>query len=414
MNSDEPVRRVLQVHTRYRQTGGEDAVVAAERSLLEQAGISVDQVLFDNPKAGGSRLSTAPFWQGVAAVWSRSAARRVRDDIRASGAQIVHVHNTFLAASPSIYAAATESGVPVVQTLHNYRLVCPAGTVYRDGHPCMDCVGRAIPWPAVAHACYRGSRPQSAVVALTLAVHRARGTYSSRIGAYIALTRFQRDLLVKGGLPADRVEVLPNFLEPDPGVKGEPRRGVLFAGRLSSEKGVSTLLAAAAQAPGLVRIAGEGPLSAFVAAAAAAGDVEALGQLDNIGIFDQLHRTVAMVLPSVWYEGFPVSVLEAFATGTPVIASRIGSLAEVVEDGVTGLLASPGDANDLAGRLRWAIDHPEEMRQMGSCARREYETKYRGSAHLTALLDMYRRLANASGRDILHSQRGSDGSGRSA
>ena len=413
MSSDETVRRVLQVHTRYRQAGGEDAVVAAERSLLEQAGISVDQVLFDNPKAGDSRLSMAPLRQAVAAVWSRSAARRVRDAIKASGAQIVHVHNTFLTASPSIYEAAAASGVPVVQTLHNYRLVCPAATVYRDGHPCTDCVGRAIPWPAVAHACYRGSRPQSAVVAATLAVHRARGTYSRQVGAYIALTRFQRDLLVKGGLPADRVEVLSNFLEPDPGVARARRQGFLFAGRLSSEKGVSTLLEAAAQVPGQVRVAGEGPLSTLVAAAAAAGDVEALGQLDKTGIFDQLHRAVAMVLPSVWYEGFPVSVLEAFATGTPVVASRIGSLAEMVEDGVTGLLASPGDANDLAGRLRWAVDHPEEMRQMGSSARREYETKYRGSAHLAALLDTYRRLAGASDRGRQASQRKPDGSGRS-
>lgn len=389
----------MQVHTRYRQAGGEDEVVAAEKQLLEEAGLSVTQVLFDNPKPGGSRFSTAPLSQGIAAVWSRSAARRVRDAIKMNGPQIVHVHNTFLAASPSVYGAAASCGVPVVQTLHNYRLVCPAATVYRDGRPCIDCLGRAIPWPAVVHACYRGSRPQSAVVAATLAVHRARGTYTRRIAAYLALTRFQRDLLVRGGLAADRVEVLPNFLEPDPGMTGDRRDGLLFVGRLSVEKGVPTLLGAAAVAPGIVRIAGQGPLSSLVEAAAAAGDVEALGQLDKNAVFDQLRRAVAMVLPSVWYEGLPVSVLEAFATGTPVIASRIGSLAELIEDGVTGLLARPGDAQDLADRLRWAVDHPDEMRKMGLSARLMYETTYRGPAHLAALLDTYQRLTAAAGPD---------------
>jgi glycosyltransferase involved in cell wall biosynthesis len=402
MNGPETVQRVLQVHTRYRQAGGEDEVVAAEKRLLEEAGLSVAQVLFDNPKPGGSRFSPAPLSQGIAAVWSRGAARRVRDAIKANQSQIVHVHNTFLAASPSVYGAAASCGVPVVQTLHNYRLVCPAATVYRDGRPCEDCVGRAIPWPAVAHACYRGSRPQSAVVATTLAVHRARGTYARRIAAYFALTRFQRDLLVRGGLPAGRVEVLPNFLEPDPGmtrdpgITRDPRKGFLFAGRLSEEKGVATLLSAAALAPGLVRVAGQGPLSSLVVAAAAAGDVEALGQLDKNAVLDQLRRATAMVLPSVWYEGFPVSVLEAFATGTPVIASRIGSLAELIDDGVTGLLVTPGDPQDLADRLRWAVDHPHEMRKIGSGARQVYETTYRGPAHLAALLDTYRRLTAAA------------------
>jgi glycosyltransferase involved in cell wall biosynthesis len=239
-------------------------------------------------------------------------------------------------------------------------------------------------------------------VATTLAVHRARGTYARRIAAYFALTRFQRDLLVRGGLPAGRVEVLPNFLEPDPGmtrdpgITRDPRKGFLFAGRLSEEKGVATLLSAAALAPGLVRVAGQGPLSSLVVAAAAAGDVEALGQLDKNAVLDQLRRATAMVLPSVWYEGFPVSVLEAFATGTPVIASRIGSLAELIDDGVTGLLVTPGDPQDLADRLRWAVDHPHEMRKIGSGARQVYETTYRGPAHLAALLDTYRRLTAAA------------------
>lgn len=395
MNSLPTVLRVLQVHTRYRQAGGEEEVVTAERRLLEEAGLSVAQVLFDNPRPGANRVSPARLTQSISAVWSRGAARRVREAIEANGSQVVHVHNTFVSASPSIYNAADMCRVPIVQTLHNYRLICPAATAYRAGHPCTDCMGRTIPWPAVIHSCYRGSRAQSAVVAASLAFGRATGTYSRRIGAYLALTKFQRDLLVQGGLPADKIRVVPNFLEPDPGMASGPRSGFLFVGRLSEDKGVPTLVDAAALMPGLVRVAGHGPLSPLVENAAGTGDLEALGRLEKSAVFDQLRGAVAMVLPSVWFEGLPVSVLEAYATGTPVIASKIGSLAEVIEDGVTGLLAIPGDAGDLADRLRWASDHPDEMRQMGSNARLEYETKYRGSTHLTALLETYRRLIEA-------------------
>jgi glycosyltransferase involved in cell wall biosynthesis len=398
MTAPGTVQRVLQVHTRYRQAAGEDEVVAAEKRLLEESGTTVAQVLFDNPAPGGSPVSPARLTQSISAIWSRAAARRVREAIKANASQVVHVHNTFVSASPSVYEAAAACRVPVVQTLHNYRLVCPAATVYRAGRPCTDCLGRAMPWPAVVHACYRGSRAQSAVVAATLAVGRATGTYSRRIGAYLALTRFQRDLLIQGGLPAEKVQVVPNFLEPDPGVGDGPRSGFLFVGRLSQEKGLPTLVRAAALLPRTVRVAGHGPLSSLVEAAAGTGDLEALGQLEKNAVFDELRGAVAMVLPSVWFEGLPVSVLEAYATGTPVIASRIGSLAEVMTDGVTGLLATPGDEGDLADRLRWASEHPDEMRQMGFNARLEYETKYRGGVHLNALLDTYQRLIGASGR----------------
>jgi len=203
---------------------------------------------------------------------------------------------------------------------------------------------------------------------------------------------FQRDLLVQGGLPADKIQVVPNFLEPDPGVGVGPRSGFLYVGRLSDDKGVPTLLRAAATVPNQVRVAGVGPLSSLVDAAAGTGAVEALGRLDKAAVFDQLRRAMAMVLPSVWYEGQPVSVLEAYATGTPVIATGIGSLAEIVQDGVTGLLAKPEDSADLADRLLWASNHPDEMRQMGLNARQTYETRYRGDMHLEALRATYQKL----------------------
>jgi len=366
-------------------------VVEAEKQLLEAGGISVHQVIFDNANLREGRSVASDLRLAGSAIWSRAAARRVRSAIAAHRPHVMHVHNTFAAASPSIYAAA--SGVPVVQTLHNYRMICPAATTFRDGHACTDCVGRLLPWPAVLHACVGDSRPQSGIAGATIAVHRALGTFA-RIGAYVALTEFQRKLMISGGLPAKMIRVVPNFLEPDPGTGSEPRSGFLYVGRLTEEKGVETLLRAAALAPGMLRVAGDGPLRPAVERAAVAGDVQYLGPIEAGSVFGQMRRAIALVLPSIWFEGFPLTVLEAYATGTPVIASRIGSLAEVVVDGVTGLLTEPHDADGLAAQLRWAATHPEAMQERGCDARRQYEARFRGPAHLSALLDTYAAAAS--------------------
>jgi len=390
-----PIGRVLQVHTRYRQAGGEDQVVEAERALLEGAGVSVDQVLFDNAELTESRSLAGDLRIAGGAIWSRAAERRVRAAIRERRPDVVHVHNTFAAASPSVFRAVGDR--PVVQTLHNYRWVCPVATAFRDGHACTDCVGLPVALPAVVHACVRGSRVQSAVATTSIAVHRAAGTLRS-IDQFVALTSFQRQVMVDGGLPADRIRVIPNFHEPDPGVGESPRAGVLYLGRLAVEKGLGPLLRAAAIEPGLVRIAGSGPLVGDVERAATAGVVDYLGSISTAAVLDQLRRSIALVIPSIWFEGFPLVLLQAYATGTPVVASRIGSLAELVEDGVTGLLARPDDAGDLAARLRWAVDHPAEMAAFGAAARERYVQRYRGASHLEALLELYRSVAGRPGR----------------
>lgn len=384
------VQRVLQVHTRYRQAGGEDQVVAAERLLLEEAGLEVEQVLFDNAELRESRSLAGDLRIASAAVWSRSAERRVGSALVAHRSQVMHVHNTFAAASPSVYAAASAHAVPVVQSLHNYRLLCPAATVFRDGHACTDCVGRRVPWPAVAHSCVRGSRAQSLVAATTLGLHRALGTFDRGIDAYVVGTSFQGQLMVEGGLPAGRIHVVPNFLEPDPGAGDGPRMGVLFVGRFAEEKGIATLLQAARSVPGKVSVVGDGPLAPLVHEAAAAGHVRYLGPLWSDEMREQLRGAAALVVPSIWFEGFPMVVLEAFAAGTPVIASRIGALAAIVEHGVTGLLAEPGDADQLGQRFAWALAHPTELAALGAGARERYEQRFRGPTHLAALLDIYR------------------------
>jgi glycosyltransferase involved in cell wall biosynthesis len=383
------IERALQVHTRYRQAGGEDQVVEAERHLMEMAGIKVTQVIFDNAGLRESRSLVGDLKLASSAVWSRSAKRHVRHAIVAARPQVVHVHNTFPAASPSVYSAAAAEGVPVIQTLHNYRFVCPAATAFRDGHPCTDCVGKVLPLPAVVHACVRGSRSQSAVAGATIALHRAMGTFTDKIAIYLALTSFQRGLLVTGGFPSERIRVLPNFLEPDPGEGAGPRAGILYVGRLSVEKGILPLLAAAAIEPGLLRVVGNGPLITPVQAAADAGQIDYRGYLARPAVHAELQRAIALVLPSIWFEGLPLVIAEAYAAGTPVIASRIGSLAELIDDGVTGLLVQPNEPADLADRIRWGSDHPEEMRRLGVNARQAYEARFRGPTHLAGLLEAY-------------------------
>ena len=399
VSEDRSIRRVLQVHTRYRLAGGEDQVVEAERRLLEEAGVEVHQIIFDNAALRESRSLVGDIRLAGSAIWSRAAERRVRAAIVAHRPQVMHVHNTFPAASPSVYAAAVARGVPIVQTLHNYRFVCPAATVFRDGRACTDCVGRAVPWPAVVHACVRGSHSQSLVAASTLAVHRLRGTFSGGIDRYLALTSFQRGLMIQGGLPAQRIRIVPNFIEPDPGMGADDREGVLFVGRLSIEKGVAVLLQAASSlVPATVSVVGSGPLAKAVRQAGAAGHLTYISSVSRASVMERLRHAIALVVPSIWFEGFPLVVIEAFASGTPVIASRIGSLAELIEDGTTGLFAEPNNASDLADRMRWATNHPLEMRAMGANARIRYETRFRGAMHLSALLEAYASIGPEDGR----------------
>lgn len=388
MTGASPIGRVLQVHTRYRQRGGEDAVVDAERRLLESGGVRVEQIIFDNADLRESQSIAGDARLAVSAIWSRRAARRLAGAIAVHRPDIVHVHNTFSAASPSVYAAAARAGVPVVQTLHNYRFVCPSATAFRDGRPCTDCVGRVVPWPGVAHACVRGSHAQSLAVAATMTFHRVRRTYRA-IRAYIALTEFQRDLMIAGGMPPGRIRVVPNFLEADPGAGDGRRDGFLFVGRLSAEKGIDALVRAAETLPGAITIVGDGPLAAPVERAKANGDLEWLGALDRAPVLERVRSAEALLVPSVWFEGFPLVILEAFASATPVIASRIGSLAELVDDGVNGLLVKPGRSDDLRTAIWRMREDPAGTRRMGAVARETFDRRFTPGIHLEALIQTY-------------------------
>jgi glycosyltransferase involved in cell wall biosynthesis len=381
--------RVLVVHNRYQQRGGEDVVVEREVALLRRYGHQVEQWTEDNARVEAiSRVRLA-----AGTIWSCGARRELDRRVSAGRFEVVHFHNTLPLISPSGYYGARGAGAAVVQTLHNYRLVCPAGTLLRAGRPCEDCVGR-LPWLAVHHRCYRGSAAASATVAAMLVAHRAARTWARAVDAYIALTPFVRDRVTAGGVPLDRVTVKPNFAEAAPR-RAVPERGayVLFVGRLSAEKGAATLIDAwrilGPTAPRLV-IVGDGPDAAELGARAVGlAGVELLGAQPRDRVFELMAGAAALVVPSLWYEAFPLVILEAFAAGLPVVVSAIGSLATIVSDGVDGLHASAGDAGALAQAIRRLIADPALRRRLGQGAYQAWQTRFTPEHNHEHLVGVY-------------------------
>ena len=380
--------KVLAVHNGYQQPGGEDQVFLAESALLESYGHRVVRYTRHNDQVTGmNRLSLAGN-----TLWSSGAYQELRALIRREKPQVAHFHNTFPLISPAGYYAARAEGVPVVQTLHNYRLLCPNALFFRDGGVCEDCMGKAVPWPGVVHKCYRGSRAASGVVAAMLTTHRALGTWTKMVDVYIALTEFARRKFVEGGLPAEKMVVKPNFVYPDPG-PGEGSGGyALFVGRLSREKGVGTMLAAyqSLNKRSPLKVVGDGPLAGKVVEAASRyPHIEYLGYRRPEEIHALMKEASVLVFPSEWYEGFSRVAAEAFASATPIVAADIGASTELVEHGHTGLRFRPGDPEDLAAQIRWFFSHPEEHPRMRREVRAEYEAKYTAQQNYRKLLEIY-------------------------
>jgi len=377
--------RVLLAHNRYVHRGGEDAVFDQEGDLLREHGHEVVELLRDNRdlQGGDARMAL----DSIYSIRSRSEAERVMKRLKPD---ILHVHNTLPQISPSIYYAAAARKVPVVQTLHNYRLLCANGMLMRDGGVCEDCVGRTFGFPAIMHRCYRDDRLASLSVVSTVAIHHVVGTWRNRVTRYIALCEFARSKVLEAGLRPERVVVKPNFArDRHVGVDlGGPRSGALYLGRLSVEKGVNVLIDAWRTLDVPIDIIGTGPLEARMRSTVGPA-VTMKGFLADDDVTDAMRRSSFVLMPSIVYEGFPMVVAEAFSAGTPILASRIGALAELVEDGVTGLHFHPGDPADLAAKVRWAHDHPAEMAEMGANARRRYERSYTPEANYTRLMEIY-------------------------
>jgi glycosyltransferase involved in cell wall biosynthesis len=376
----EPAVRILLAHSRYRSgsASGENAVVADEARLLQGAGHEVH--VFEASVSGAfDALRAAP---GI--IWDPGRAAAIRRLIWRYRPDVVHVHNLFPALSPAVVRAAAAEGVPVVMTLHNFRLMCLPATFLRNGQICEDCVGRH-PWPGVVHGCYRGSRAQSAVLAASLVLHRRLGTFEC-VRQFIAVSGFVRDKYVAAGFDRSHIVVKPNFAWPGPRREG-PGASFLYLGRLSPEKGVATLLRAWRGDLGRLLVVGDGPEAPRLRRLASGG-VEFRGPVPPEEARRLVAQARAVLVPSVWYEAFPRVVVEAYAAGVPVVASRIGALPEVVEDGVTGLLAEPGEPASWAAALE-RLCHDRLSERLGEGAYRAWATRYTPEANLRRLEKIY-------------------------
>jgi len=381
--------RVLVVHNRYQLPGGEDAVVDAEVELLRRHGHAVETYLRDNDELEKMSRMEA-FTQ---AVWSRRTWKDITGLVDVFRPDVIHAHNTFALVSSSLYWAAARAGVPVVQTLHNFRLMCVQAMFLYDGKVCEDCLGH-VPWRGVVRKCYRNSGLQSAALAVMLGAHRTLGTFRDKVTRYIALNEFCRSKFVEGGLPASRISVKPNFVDVERPVAGA-RSGGLYVGRLAPEKGIDVLLQALRELPGVtIDVIGVGPQQHKVEAHP---QLNVLGWLAHDEIYERMRRASYLVMPSIWYENFPRTLVEAYANSLPVIASHLGALAELVDHGRTGLLFEPGSAHDLARHIAWAEAFPAKRRAMGDEARECYEERFTSERNYAELMAIYEdAIASAS------------------
>lgn len=380
--------QILSIHNNYQIRGGEDESRESEERLLREMGHQVSVYEDNNDRV--STISSAQM--ALKTIWSTEAYKIVQQQLQEKAHDLVHVQNFFPLISPSVYYAAKALGVPVVQTLRNYRLLCPNALFFRDGQVCENCLGKFIPYPGVLHGCYRESQIASGGVATMITVHRAMSTWTEMVDIYIALTEFARQKFIEGGLPAEKIVIKPNFVHPAP-ILGEGKGGyALYVGRLSVEKGLDTLLAAwenfNLQIP--LKIVGDGPLADKVAKTTnKMPQVEWLGRRPMPEVHALMGEAMFLVFPSKWYETFGRVAVEAFAKGTPVIASSIGAIAELVDSGRTGLHFRPGDAEDLAAKVEWMLANRPKLAQMRQEARAEFEAKYTAERNYHKLIEIY-------------------------
>ena len=383
---------VLVVHNRYRQAGGEDAVVRAEVELLKRNGHRVTEYVRDNAEI--DHLET---WRKASLLatttWNGRAYNELRSIIRAERPDVVHCHNLVPLISPAAYYACKAEGVPVVQSLHNFRLSCPAGTLFHDGAACLDCRGGL--GLAVLRGCYRNSRIQTAAVAAMLGVHRFLETLEHAVDAYSAPSLFCADRVAKGGVPREKITVRPNFLPKDPGTRTSNGEYALFVGRLCEEKGIRQLMPAWRRLHAIpLVIVGDGPLGREVEESAPA-NVSFTGALSPERTLARIKSARFLVFPSIGYETFGMVALEAAACGVATLGSRLGAIPELIEEGTTGLLFDPHDTDEFTEKVEWAWTHPVLVNEMGAAARKRYLRHYTADRGYESLMQLYKSVLDS-------------------
>ncbi len=388
--------KILLAHTFYRSSApsGEDAVYLNERKLLEE---HFDVIRFEkfNDDLDDSSLGKQ-VGLALSGAWSKASYQELSSLIKQTRPDLTHFHNTFPQITPSAWAACQDQGVPVVQTLHNFRYICPAALLQRDGKPCEDCIEGSLV-NALKHRCYRNSIPATSAQVWTIIRNRWNGSFQNNVDRYIALTEFAASRLAAGGLPRDKIAVKPNFLLDTPGVGNGKGSYVIYTGRLSEEKGIQTLLKAWRKMDTTLtlKLAGDGPLRQQLEQYCHTHqlNVEFLGFCAREQVLKLVGNALLQVVPSEWYEGFPMVILEAYSCGTPVLASRIGSLNEIVQEGKTGYKFSAGDIDSLASSLHSILSDPDTLQSMRKTVRQVFLEQYTAERNLVRTQKIYEQAA---------------------
>lgn len=384
--------KILIIHNSYQNFGGEEAVVANEHRLLSNNGHDIDLFQVNNSKISGffKKILVA-----LNVVYSKNSKKVLRDHLIKNKPDIVHVHNFFPLFSPSIFDSIYDLNIPSVLTLHNFRLICPGAFLLRSGKICEDCIAGSA-FQSVLHGCYRNSRFATLPVAWMVDYHRRKFTWKKKVDSFIVLSDFAKEKFVQGGIPINKIYIKPNFyfeerieLEKDISDQGNLlREGALFVGRLSPEKGIKFLLKTWENLNVKLKIIGNGPLLDEVKKNKSPF-ISVLGRKNREEIRREMSRSLFLILPSEWYENFPMVIIESFANKLPVICSKLGSIEEIIENQFTGLHYNPGDSSDLIKKILWMNSNPEICKKYGENARKTYVEKYSPDKNYKMLMNIY-------------------------
>ncbi len=385
--------KILSIHNKYLNIGGEDISKESEEAILRDNGIEVDIYEEDNKKIEEiGYLKTA-----IRTIWSRESYRDISELIKKNNYSLIHVQNFFPLISPSVYYAAKKLNVPVIQTLHNYRLICPNGLLFNSNKICEKCIGKMFPWPGVINKCYRNSSIMTIPPALMIFFHQIIKTWQKKVDAFIALTNFEKNKYIEGGFPEDKIYVKPNFVYPDPGQGNGKGDYAIYVGSLTLEKGIKTLIDSWENLliNKKLKIIGVGPLKDYVINKASNNkNIDYLGFKKVNEIYNLIGEAKILIFPVEGLETFGRVIIESFARGTPVIVPNIGASAEIVKENQTGLLYKMGCRKDLENKILWVFTHDKEIKEMRKRCRQEFESKYTAEKNLKLLLEIYRHMIN--------------------
>ncbi|NGY37406.1 glycosyltransferase family 4 protein [Flavobacterium sp. XN-5] len=365
--------KILLIHSHYQLQGGEDSVVEQEMELLKQDH-TVEVLYFQNQAGLKGAL------QFLCSIWNIGSATAVRKKIQEFKPDIVHVHNWHFAMGPLVFREIYRLRIPIVHTVHNYRLLCPSAILLYKGQLFTDSLKQAFPWKAILNKVYRSSIAQTFWLAFVVWFHKKIGTWQ-KIDAYVCLTPFAVELFQQSNfrVSKEHFTVKPNFrIAPVVDSKIEKESHFLFIGRLSEEKGIDVLLDAFKELPYLIKIAGEGPLKELVEEGSKQfSNISYLGNLSSEKVVAELQKTQALIFPSVWYEGMPMTIIEAFSVGTPIIASNLGAMSSMISNEQNGFHFESSNVNDLKQTItKFNMLSDSVKEEMGSNAFKSYTEKY--------------------------------------